>query len=63
MDSATNRDTVIHPEAAATAAAAPGGPPSLTSRLAIAGAWLAIGLPLLWGIGETFSKVMALFRI
>jgi hypothetical protein len=25
-------------------------------------AWLAVGLPLLWGVAQTISKAMALFR-
>ena len=25
-------------------------------------AWLAVGLPLLWGVAETISKALALFR-
>jgi hypothetical protein len=25
-------------------------------------AWLAVGLPLLWGVGQTISKAAALFR-
>jgi len=36
------------------------GPP--TTNLAIAAAWLAVGVPLLWGVAETCSKVLALFR-
>jgi len=38
-------------------------PTTATTKLAIAVAWLAVGLPLLWGIGETFAKVLPLFRI
>lgn len=34
-----------------------------SSKLAVAGAWLAVGVPLLWGIAETFMKAMALFRL
>jgi hypothetical protein len=25
-------------------------------------AWLAVGVPLLWGVGQTISKALALFR-
>ena len=33
-----------------------------TSALALAIAWLIVGLPLLWGVGETFKKSLALFH-
>jgi MFS family permease len=33
------------------------------SRLAVALAWLAVGLPLLWGIWTTLTKALPLFRI
>ena len=56
MDANSRSDIVPH--AGASAVATP-----LTSKLALAGAWLAVGLPLLWGIGQTFKKVLALFRI
>ncbi|HEY4185552.1 MAG TPA: hypothetical protein VGP07_10810 [Polyangia bacterium] len=39
------------------------GATPLKTKLAMTGAWLAVGLPLLWGIGQTFRKVLALFRI
>ena len=32
-----------------------------TNAIAVA-AWAAVGLPLLWGIVETISKALALFR-
>ena len=34
--------------------------PSHPAMLALA--WLAVGLPLLWGIAQTISKASALFR-
>ncbi len=33
-----------------------------SSPVAIAFAWLVVGIPLLWGIWETVKKSMALFR-
>ena len=44
-------------------AARASGATSSKTKLAMAVAWLAVGLPLLWGIGQTFRKVLALFRI
>ena len=38
-------------------------PAPATTKVAIACAWMAVGVPLLWGIAETFTKVMALFRV
>jgi hypothetical protein len=35
-------------------------PPTTTFVLALA--WLAVGLPLTWGIAMTVSKALALFR-
>jgi hypothetical protein len=35
-------------------------PPSNVAKLALA--WLAVGIPLLWGVVETLRKAMALFR-
>jgi hypothetical protein len=26
------------------------------------GAWLVVGVPLLWGVGQTIAKALALFR-
>ena len=43
----------------ATAASAAAHP---TSPLIVVLAWLAVGLPLLWGVAQTFSKALALFR-
>jgi hypothetical protein len=34
--------------------------PSSTATLALA--WLAVGLPLLWGVAQTITKALALFR-
>jgi hypothetical protein len=34
--------------------------PSSAATLALA--WLAVGLPLLWGVAQTISKALALFR-
>jgi hypothetical protein len=31
-------------------------------KLALAFAWLIVGLPLLWGVAETFKKSLALFH-
>jgi hypothetical protein len=33
-----------------------------SSRLTITLAWLAVGLPLAWGISQTIMKSLALFR-
>jgi hypothetical protein len=33
-----------------------------SSRLAITLAWLAVGLPLAWGVSQTIVKSLALFR-
>ena len=33
-----------------------------SSPVTLALAWLAVGLPLLWGVGQTISKALALFR-
>jgi hypothetical protein len=32
-----------------------------SSRGAVALAWLAVGLPLAWGVSETIAKALALF--
>jgi hypothetical protein len=31
-------------------------------KLTLALAWLAVGLPLLWGVAQTIGKAAALFR-
>jgi len=31
-------------------------------KLSLAFAWLIVGLPLLWGVAETFKKSLALFH-
>jgi len=36
--------------------------PSRESWLLVALAWLAVGLPLLWGIWTTLKKAVVLFR-
>jgi hypothetical protein len=36
--------------------------PSPTSWVLVALAWLAVGLPLLWGIWVTFRKAIPLFQ-
>ena len=33
-----------------------------TSTASLAFAWLLVGLPLLWGVWETFKKSLALFH-
>lgn len=33
-----------------------------SSKLVLALAWLAVTVPLLWGVGQTISKAAALFR-
>jgi hypothetical protein len=33
------------------------------TKLILALAWLAVGLPLLWGVLQTFKKALALFKI
>jgi hypothetical protein len=43
-----------------TTANAESGSHSTTLKLALA--WLAVGLPLLWGVVQTLTKAMALFR-
>jgi hypothetical protein len=35
---------------------------SASSVVLLVFAWLAVGLPLLWGVVLTFSKALALFR-
>ncbi|MCC3159790.1 hypothetical protein LJ737_21290 [Hymenobacter sp. 15J16-1T3B] len=42
------------------AAPAPAAEPS--SNLKVALAWLYVGVPLLWGITQTFIKALALFK-
>ena len=37
-----------------------GTPTRSVAKLALA--WLAVGLPLLWGVVQTLKKAMALFR-
>ena len=39
---------------------AAGAPPSNAATLVLA--WLAVGLPLLWGIWQTIKKTVALFH-
>jgi hypothetical protein len=34
---------------------------STSSPLVVAAAWLAVGLPLLWGVAQTLKKALALF--
>ena len=34
----------------------------MNDAMRIALAWLAVGLPLLWGVVQTLRKAMALFR-
>jgi|tagenome__1003787_1003787.scaffolds.fasta_scaffold11854803_2 hypothetical protein len=34
---------------------------SKASVVTLAAAWLAVGLPLLWGVAQTIKKAMALF--
>jgi hypothetical protein len=36
--------------------------PAPSTLLALVLAWLAVGLPLAWGIAMTISKALALFR-
>ena len=36
--------------------------PPAGNRILVASAWLAVGLPLLWGIWITFKKAIPLFR-
>jgi predicted signal transduction protein with EAL and GGDEF domain len=36
--------------------------PSPASWVGVALAWLAVGIPLLWGIVTTFRKALPLFR-
>ena len=33
-----------------------------SSKVALALAWMAVGLPLLWGVAQTIGKAAALFR-
>jgi hypothetical protein len=33
-----------------------------SSAVTVVLAWLAVGLPLLWGVGQTLTKALALFR-
>jgi hypothetical protein len=36
---------------------------STKTKIILALAWLAVGLPLLWGVAQTFKKALALFKI
>jgi hypothetical protein len=36
--------------------------PAKTSSLQLAIAWLIVGIPLFWGVAETFKKSLALFH-
>jgi hypothetical protein len=36
-------------------------PRSTSGPLVVALAWLAVGLPLLWGVAQTLKKALALF--
>jgi hypothetical protein len=42
-----------------TSARAPGGPSQV---VALVLSWLAVGLPLAWGVAETLRKALALFQ-
>ncbi|HXG45841.1 MAG TPA: hypothetical protein VNJ71_13910 [Gemmatimonadales bacterium] len=48
MTTARNEGSEVHPSAA--------------SWFGVALAWLAVGMPLLWGIFTTFHKALPLFR-
>ena len=37
-------------------------PAPASGAVTLALAWLAVGLPLLWGVAQTVSKAAALFR-
>jgi hypothetical protein len=37
-------------------------PAGTRSRVILALAWLAVGLPLLWGVLQTFTKALSLFE-
>jgi hypothetical protein len=34
----------------------------MANKVKLTLAWMAVGLPLLWGVVQTFEKVMVLFR-
>ena len=34
----------------------------MTSKVKLVLAWSVVGLPLLWGVVQTFEKVMVLFK-
>ena len=36
--------------------------PSASTSVVLAAAWLAVGLPLLWGVEQTLMKALALFH-
>jgi hypothetical protein len=38
-----------------------GNPPS-SQAIKLVGAWLLVGLPLVWGVWQVFQKSLALFR-
>jgi hypothetical protein len=40
----------------------PNNPTAFNRPLLLAFAWLAVGLPLLWGVVETVEKALPLFR-
>jgi len=35
---------------------------SPSSPIVLALAWIAVGIPLLWGVAQTITKALALFR-
>jgi hypothetical protein len=37
-------------------------PPASGGVIVLILAWLAVGIPLLWGVGQTIKKALALFR-
>lgn len=52
----TTDNTTNHP------ANAPSSTSSSSNPLIVVLAWLAVGLPLLWGVALTLSKALVLFR-
>ena len=45
----------------ASTSPAPSSGETKSSPLIVVLAWIAVGAPLLWGVGSTFKKALALF--
>jgi hypothetical protein len=50
-------------EATPTAVAAASGPPALSPGWLVLAAWLAVGIPIVWGVWMTLQKALVLFGV